>query len=54
MGVLPNPIPLLLARESVKGKGGTYVQEKEHVSRWMDGWEDGFVVVLYTPVSTVS
>ena len=53
MGVLLKPVFLVLARESVKGKGGTYVEEKGHASRSMEILEDGFVV-LYTPVSTAS
>ena len=36
--VLLKLVFLLLARESVNGRRGTYVEEKEHVSRSMEGW----------------
>ena len=53
VGIFLKPTLLWLARESVKGKGETHVEEKRHVSRPMEGWEDDFIVILYTPSSTV-
>ena len=45
---------LLLARGSAEEKGGTYVEENGPVSRSIEGWEESFVVFIYTPVFTVS
>lgn len=48
------PVFLLLAQESVKGKGGAHAEENEHVSRSIEGWEEDSAVFMYTPVFTVN
>ena len=46
---------LLLARESVKEERGHAAWKRNGtVPRSMEGWEEGFVVFMYTPVFTLS
>lgn len=42
-----------VSADSVKWRGGTYIEEKRHSPRSLEGWKD-LVMVKHTPVFTVS